>query len=112
MHEAGLARNVAKALKSRGLTLVQVRLSVRGGRRDPSEFEADLRAQLIHAMPDQVRAVPGLEIRRVPFGHICPGCGTEFDSPQIAASCPRCHAESLPEVTEEEVDIERLERYP
>jgi Zn finger protein HypA/HybF involved in hydrogenase expression len=112
MHEAGLARNVAKTLKSRGLTLAQVRLRVRGGHRDPAEFEADLRAHLIEAMPDQARAVPGLEIQRAPFGHLCPGCGNEFDSPQIAASCPRCHAESLPELTDEEIDIERLERYP
>ena len=112
MHEAGLARNVAKALKSRGLTLADVRLSVRGGRRDPAEFEAELRVSLLAAMPEQAKAIPGLEIRRAPFGHLCPGCGNEFDSPQIAASCPRCHAESLPESTDEQVDIERMERYP
>lgn len=111
MHEAGLARNVAKALKSRGLTLADVRLSVRGGRRDPAEFEAELRVSLLAAMPEQAKAIPGLEIRRAPFGHLCPGCGNEFDSAQIAASCPRCHAESLPEVSDEEIDIERMERY-
>lgn len=112
MHEAGLARSVAKALKSRNLTLAQVRLNVRGGHGDPAEFEAALRAHLLQEIPDQAKAVPGIEIRRVPFGHLCPGCGNEFDSPQIAASCPRCHAESLPELTDEQIDIERLEHYP
>jgi Zn finger protein HypA/HybF involved in hydrogenase expression len=111
MHVAGLALNLEKALKRRGLTLAQVRLNVRGGHRDPTEFEADLRVHLLQAMPDQSRAIPGLEIRRVPFGHLCPGCGNEFESPQIAASCPRCHAESLPELTDEEIDFERMERY-
>jgi Zn finger protein HypA/HybF involved in hydrogenase expression len=112
MHEEWLARNVAKSLKSRGLSLAQVRLNIRGGRREPSEFESDLRVQLLKAMPEQAKSIPGLDIRRVPFGHLCPGCGNEFDSPQIAASCPRCHAESLPESTDEQVDIERMERYP
>ena len=111
MHEATLARSVAKALKSRGLTLAQVRLNVRGGHSDPAEFEAELRVHLLAAMPDEARAMPGLEIKRAPFGHLCPGCGNEFQSAQIAASCPRCHAESLPELTDEQVDIERLESY-
>ena len=111
MHEAVLARGLAKTLKIRGLSLADVRLTVRGGHRDPAEFEADLRLHLLQAMPDQAKAVTGLEIKRVPFGHLCPGCGNEFDSAQIAASCPRCHAESLPELTDEQVDIERLERY-
>jgi Zn finger protein HypA/HybF involved in hydrogenase expression len=110
MHEAALARNVAKSLKSRGLRLADVRLNVRGGHRDPSDFEADLRVQLLQAMPEDAKAVPGLEIRRVAFGHLCPGCGTEFESTQIAAPCPRCRAESLPDLTDEQVDIERLER--
>jgi Zn finger protein HypA/HybF involved in hydrogenase expression len=112
MHEASLARNVAKALKSRGLTLAQVRLSVRGGHTDPALFESELRVHLISELPEQAKAVPGLEIKRAPFGHLCPGCGNEFESPQIAASCPRCHGESLPELSDEQIDIERLERYP
>jgi Zn finger protein HypA/HybF involved in hydrogenase expression len=110
MHEAGLARNVAKAMKTRGLSLAQVRLTVRGGHRDPAEFEAGLRVHLLQAMPGDAKAIPGLEITRVPFGHLCPGCGNEFESVQIAASCPRCHAESLPELSDEQIDIERLER--
>ncbi|MGD0863263.1 MAG: hydrogenase/urease maturation nickel metallochaperone HypA [Candidatus Limnocylindrales bacterium] len=111
MHETGLARGVAKTLKSRGLSLAEVRLNVRGGHRDPADFETDLRVHLLEVMPDQAKAVPGLEIRRVPFGHLCPGCGTEFESAQIAAPCPRCHAESLPGLTDEQVDVERLEQY-
>jgi Zn finger protein HypA/HybF involved in hydrogenase expression len=112
MHEASLARSVAKALKSRGLILAQVRLNVRGGHTDPNLFDSELRTHLAEVLPDQARSVPGLEIRRMPFAHFCPGCGNEFDSTQIAASCPRCHGESLPGITDEEVDIERLERYP
>lgn len=111
MHEAILARNVAKTLKSRGLALADVRLNVRGGHRDPADFEAGLRVQLLQAIPDEARAIPGLEIRRVAFDHLCPGCGTVFESIQIAAPCPRCRAESLPELTDEQVDVERLERY-
>ena len=111
MHEAVLARNVAKTLKSRGLTLADVRLNVRGGHRDPSEFEADLRVHLLQTMPEEAKAVPGLEIRRVPFGHLCPGCGNEFQSARIAAPCPHCHAESLPETSGEQVDGERREHY-
>jgi Zn finger protein HypA/HybF involved in hydrogenase expression len=112
MHEATLARNVAKVLTSKGLTLPQVRLTVRGGNTDPARFDAELRAHLQAYLPDQARAVPGLEIRRIPFPHLCPGCGNEFESPQIAARCPACHGDSLPGVTEEEVAVERLERYP
>ena len=111
MHEAVLARNVAKALKSKGLRLSQVRLNVRGGHTEPSVFESELRTYLLIAMPEQAKAIPGLEIRRMPFPHLCPGCGNEFDSAKIAASCPRCHAESLPEVNDEEIDIERVERF-
>jgi Zn finger protein HypA/HybF involved in hydrogenase expression len=110
MHEASLARNVAKALKAKGLTLAEVRLCIKGGHTDPNLFESELRTHLAAEMPDQAKAVPGLEIRRAPFGHLCPGCGNEFESPQIAASCPRCHGESLPELTDEEIDIERMER--
>lgn len=111
MHDVRLARNLAKTLKSRGLSLADVRLNVRGGHRDPAEFETELRVHLLQAMPEEARAIPGLEIRRVPFLHLCPGCGNEFESAQIAASCPRCHAESLPELSDEEIDIERMEKY-
>ena len=38
MHEAGLARGVAKALRGRGLHLGQVRLALRGGQPDFAEF--------------------------------------------------------------------------
>jgi Zn finger protein HypA/HybF involved in hydrogenase expression len=110
MHEEVLARSLAKSLRSRGLTLTDVRLTVRGGHRDPNEFEADFRVRLAHAMPDEIKAIPGLEIKRIAFGHLCPGCGNEFESIQIAASCPKCHAGSLPEVNDEEVGFERLER--
>ena len=110
MNEARLARGVAKALKAKGLTLGQVRLTVRGGRTEPAVFEEGLRAQLMAVMPEDARGAAAVDIRRVPFGHMCPGCGGTFDSPQIAARCPNCRAESLPELTDEEIEFEKVER--
>jgi Zn finger protein HypA/HybF involved in hydrogenase expression len=110
MLDARLARVVAKTLKAKGLTLAQVRLNVRGGRTEPSVLEEGLRAQLMLMLPEEARSVPAVEIRRAPFGHICPGCGQAFEAPQIAAPCPNCGSESLPELTDEEIDVEKLER--
>ena len=110
MNEARLARNVAKALKTRGISLAQVRLNVRGGRTEPAAFEEELRAQLLVALPEEARSVPAVDIRRVPFGHMCPGCGNTFEASQIAARCPTCRAESLPDLTDEEIEVELLER--
>jgi Zn finger protein HypA/HybF involved in hydrogenase expression len=110
MNEARLARVVAKTLRAKGLTLSQVRLNVRGGRTEPAVFEEGLRAQLLAHMPDEARGAAAVEIRRVPFGHTCPGCGASFESAQIAARCPNCRAESLPELTDEEIEVEKLER--
>ena len=110
MLDARLARVVAKTLRARGLTLSQVRLNVRGGRTEPAILEDGLRAQLMAIMPEDARGAAAVEIRRVPFGHMCPGCGTTFDSAQIAARCPNCRAESLPDLTDEEIEVEKVER--
>jgi Zn finger protein HypA/HybF involved in hydrogenase expression len=110
MHEVRLARHVARTLKSRGLSVAQVRLNVRGGRTDPAEFEEGLRAQLVALLPEEARSVAALEVRRAPFAHFCPGCGRAFEAAEIAAACPNCGAESLADLTDEEIDVERLER--
>ena len=108
MHEAGLARGVARALRQRGLSLGQVRLAVGGGHHDPIEFEAELRAYLAAEMPDEVAAVEAVEIRRLAFGHFCPKCGVEFDSEAVAPACPACGVETVAEITDEVIEIELL----
>jgi Zn finger protein HypA/HybF involved in hydrogenase expression len=112
MHEAGLARGVAKALRERGLRVDQVRLAVCGGTREVEEFEGELRTYLIEAMPDQAAGVMNLDIRRVPFGHLCPSCGAEFTSPGAGESCPNCGSETVPEIPTERIEIELLEPVP
>lgn len=109
MHEAGLARGVARALRQRGLRLADVRLSVRGGHHDPAAFDAELREHLADALPEDASNIGSLEIRRVAFGHLCLGCGREFEAAEIEAACPSCGASSLPSITDEEIEIERLE---
>ncbi len=110
MNEARLARDIAKTLRRRGWNLTQVRLNVAGGGTDPAKFEHALRAGLAVELPEEAKSVNGLEIRRVAFPHVCPGCGKTFEAAQIAAECPNCHAESLPMMAEEEIEVERLER--
>jgi Zn finger protein HypA/HybF involved in hydrogenase expression len=109
MHEAGLARGVAKALRERGLRLGQVRLAVRGGRHDATEFEAELRAHLAAELPDDATAIASLEVRRLPSGHMCPTCGVEFESEIVAPACPKCGVDTLAEVTDEVIEIELME---
>jgi Zn finger protein HypA/HybF involved in hydrogenase expression len=106
MHEAVLARGVAKALRERDLRLGQVRLAVRGGHHDAFEFERELRAHLAAEMPEEAEAVERVEIRRVAFGHLCPTCGVEFESELVAPACPACGTDTLAEITTEEIEIE------
>jgi Zn finger protein HypA/HybF involved in hydrogenase expression len=109
MHEAGLARGVAKLLRESGLRVGQVRLIVRGGHHDPAEFEAGMRVHLVAEIPEDAAAVSSLEIRRVPFGHYCPSCDAEFGSVEFAPPCPSCGAETLPDFANEQIDVELLE---
>jgi Zn finger protein HypA/HybF involved in hydrogenase expression len=108
MHEAGLARGVARALRERGLDPARIRLAVRGGHHDPIEFEAELRAHLTAEMPEHAAAITGVEIRRAPFGHLCPRCGVEFESERVAPACPACGVDTVAEITDEIVEIELL----
>jgi Zn finger protein HypA/HybF involved in hydrogenase expression len=109
LHEASLARGIAKALRERGLGPDRVRLAVCGGHHDPAEFEGELRAHLAAQMPEQAAAVARLEIRRIPCGHMCPSCGVEFDSELVAPACPNCGSDTLTELAQEQVEIELLE---
>jgi Zn finger protein HypA/HybF involved in hydrogenase expression len=112
MHEAGLARRVARELRERGLSPTQVRLAVRGGQHDPVAFEAEMRGHLEGEMPDAAAAIAGMEIRRLACGHLCPACGIEFESAMVAPACPNCAADTLAEITSEQVEIELLEPVP
>ena len=109
MHEAGLARGVAKALRECGLRVEQTRLAVRGGHHDAVEFEAELRAHLTAQLPDEADAIARIEILRVAFGHLCPVCGVEFESQKVDPLCPHCGSETLAEITAEQIEIELLE---
>ncbi len=109
MHEAGLARGVAKALRDRGLCLGQVQLAVRGGHHDAVEFEAELRAHLAAEMPEEASAITNLRVRRLPCGHLCPSCGVEFESEVVAPACPKCGVETVAELTDEVIEIELME---
>ncbi len=110
MHEAGLARHVAKALRERALTAAQIRLAVTGGHHDPAEFELELRAYLTAEMPEQAAAIANLDVRRLPSGHLCPSCGVEFDTAIVAPACPNCGSDTIAEITDEEIEIELRER--
>jgi len=109
MHEAGLARGVAKALRERSLRPGQVRLAVAGGHHDPAVFETELRAHLAAEMPEEEAAIARMEIRRVAFGHLCPACGVEFESAMVAPACPNCASETLGQMNAEIIEIELLE---
>jgi hypothetical protein len=109
VHEAGLARGVARALRERSLRPAGVRLAVVGGHHDPAAFEAELRAHLAAEMPDEAAAIARMEIRRAAFGHLCPACGVEFESAVVAPACLNCGSDTLAETTDEEIQIELLE---
>ncbi len=106
MHEAGLARGVARELRERGLRPDRVRLAVRGGHHDQAVFEAELRAHLTAEMPEEAAAIARLPIRRLASGHLCPGCGVEFDAAAVAPQCPNCGTETIAELTDEVIEIE------
>jgi Zn finger protein HypA/HybF involved in hydrogenase expression len=108
MHEAALARGVAKGLRERGLGPAQVRLAVRGGHHAAAEFESELKAHLAAEMPEAAPEIAALEVRRLPFGHLCPTCGVEFDSELVAPACPNCASDTIAEITDEVVEIEPL----
>jgi Zn finger protein HypA/HybF involved in hydrogenase expression len=109
VHEANLARGVANVLREGGLRLEQVRLIVRGGHRDPAEFESDLRTHLVAEMPENAAAVAKLQIQRIPFGHYCPACDAEFGSTEFSPPCPHCGEETLPNFANEQIEVQLLE---
>jgi Zn finger protein HypA/HybF involved in hydrogenase expression len=99
---------LARGLRERGLSPAQVRLAVRGGHHEPSEFEAQLRSHLTAEMPGDAVAVACMEIRRAAFGHLCPRCGVEFETERVAPVCPACGVDTVAEITDEIVEIELL----
>ncbi len=105
MHEAGLARGVANALRERGLLLEQVRLLVRGGLHEPAAFEAALREHLAREFPAEAEAARTIRITREPFGHLCVSCGAKFDAAEVHARCPRCDGDTISAVQNEQIEI-------
>ncbi len=107
MHEAGLARSVASALREQGRGLAEVRLLVRGGQHPAPEFDASLRAYLAAELPAEDASAT--EIVHVPVEQLCVSCGHEFRAPAPDAICPACGGSGLPAVLDEQVEIEPLE---
>lgn len=104
MHEAGIARGIAAALRGRALAGRVVRLRVRGGHHDPGEFEAALRTHLRIEAPE-LDAVP-IELVHEAVPRLCVGCGAEFVAPGADDPCPTCGGASLPLQEHEQVEVE------
>ncbi len=104
MHEAGIARSIARALRSEQLDGRRVVLHVRGGNHAPEAFDSSLRFHLQLEAPD---LDPGtLEIVHDAAPRLCVGCGREFPAARPDEPCPRCGGSSLPLRDREQVDIE------
>lgn len=104
MHEAGIARSIAAALRGQAVDGRTVRLHVRGGHHDPGEFEAALRTHLRIEAPE-LDAVP-IELVHAAVPRLCVGCGREFAAPGPDDPCPSCGGASLPLQEHEQVEVE------
>jgi Zn finger protein HypA/HybF involved in hydrogenase expression len=104
MHEAGIARSVAAALRREDLAGRHVVLHVRGGHHGPDEFESALR---FHLQVEAPELDPGsFEVVHDPVVRLCVGCGSESSSVRPDDACPRCGGASLPLLDHEQVAIE------
>ena len=111
MHEAGLARAIAKALRNRPAapapgTSPGVRLLVTGGHHPNEEFDSALRFHLASEAPELDPA--RLEVIHLPAGRLCTGCGRSYQAADPGESCPTCGGASLPLIEREQVEIELL----
>lgn len=103
MHEAGLARAVARTIQERGLSVDDVRLLVRGGHHSADDFDAAMRAYLTD---DLGPAAESVEIVHVAFAHLCASCGGTFDAADLDVDCPACGGPAMPSMLDEQVEIE------
>jgi len=121
MHEAGLARAIAKALHDRAPTPARstgtstgtgtgtgtgVRVLVTGGHHPIAEFDNALRFHLASEAPELDLA--RLELIHLPAGRLCTGCGRTYEATDPGESCPTCGGASLPLIEREQVEIELL----
>jgi len=115
MHEAGLARAIAKALHDRAPTPARstgtstgtgtgVRVLVTGGHHPIAEFDNALRFHLASEAPELDLA--RLELIHLPAGRLCTGCGRTYEATDPGESCPTCGGASLPLIEREQVEIE------
>jgi Zn finger protein HypA/HybF involved in hydrogenase expression len=105
VHEAGLASDIAAALRGR-LPLppgARVRLLVTSGHHEPEEFDAALRLHLRGQLPD---VEPLIDITHVPVERLCVACGGTWAAVRADAACPGCGGDALPLPVPERVDVE------
>jgi hypothetical protein len=107
MHEARVARSVAREIEGRGLAGHDLRLVVSGGHADREAFDAALRTQLSVALPDV--DVAAIEIVHRPGPHLCNGCAGAFIAPR-GGRCPMCGADVTPLPAPERIELEWAER--
>ena len=104
MHEAGIARSIARALREQTLDGRRVVLHVRGGNHAPEAFDSSLLFHLQLEAPELDPAA--LEIVHDAAARLCVGCGREFPAARPDEPCPRCGGSSLPLLDHEQVEIE------
>jgi Zn finger protein HypA/HybF involved in hydrogenase expression len=98
MHEAGLARAIAKALRDRPAAPVPGH--------PHEEFDSALRFHLASEAPELDPA--RLEVVHLPAGRLCTGCGRSYEAADPGEPCPTCGGASLPLIEREQVEIELL----
>jgi Zn finger protein HypA/HybF involved in hydrogenase expression len=88
MHEAGLAADVAQAIRDRALSGRRIQLFVTGGHADVDDFDAALRFHL--AISDPALDLNEITIEHLPEERACISCGHAFAAIGMLAECPRC----------------------
>lgn len=106
MHEAGIARAVAGALREEGAQGRRVVLHVRGGHHGPEQFESALRLHLSIEAPELDQAALTVVHDAVP--RLCVSCGREFPAARPDVPCPGCGGASLPLLDHEQVEVELI----
>jgi len=103
MHEAGIARSIAAALRGRDLAGGRVVVHVSGGHHEPADFDASLLAHLQAEAPD---FAPFVEIVHDPSERLCVACGGQFRAVLSQDPCPACGGAGLPMLENETVEVE------
>lgn len=103
MHELGLARAIAGAIRENGWQHARLEVRVTDAHASPADFDAALLAHLKSEEPD-------LETGRVTIVHfatprVCSHCATQFEPVEDAEGCPACGGPPLPGSAREEVEL-------